>query len=318
MRNFSLRTVLPDTWVDAVNPIAEGATIEDLKKQAGLDWEIKTSSVMYQPQGTDIIATMPKKKLLYRSDNKKPLSVVSDRYKVVQPGEVLEFYRDLTEAGGFQLETAGVMQGGKKFWAMAKTDLEMRVKGQDLISGYLLLVTGCDGTLATSAFFTSVRAACLNMLHVMIANADEIRPKIRIPHSRQFDANEVKSQLGIMNGSWSTFEEEVVALSDRNVSHKEAMEYFLKVLYPKSDKEGIDLDRAGTKLKLVMDVYESAPGQELKSAHHTAWGLVNAVTRYVDHDSRARSNDSRIHKAWLGAGSTQKQLAFLEAMKLVA
>jgi len=314
---FSLRTVLPDTWVDAVHAVKQGATVDELKTQAGLDWNIKASNVLYQTEGSGVIATMPKKRLLYRDDTGAPLAVVSDRYKIVQPGEVLEFYRDLTEAGGFQLETAGVMQGGKKFWAMAKTDLEMRVKGQDLVSGYLLLVTGCDGTLATSAFFTSVRASCLNMLNVMIANADEIRPKIRVPHSRQFDAQEVKSQLGIMEGSWATFEQEAIALSDRKVSHKEALAYFLKVLYPKADKDGVDLERAGTKLKMVMDVYESAPGQELKSARHTAWGLVNAVTRYVDHDSKARSNDSRITKAWLGAGSTQKQLAFLEAMKLV-
>jgi hypothetical protein len=29
----------------------------------------------------------------------------------------LHFYRDLTEQSGFELETAGVLKGGKKFWA---------------------------------------------------------------------------------------------------------------------------------------------------------------------------------------------------------
>ncbi len=30
-----------------------------------------------------------------------------------------KFYRDLTEQSGFELETAGVLKGGKKFWALA-------------------------------------------------------------------------------------------------------------------------------------------------------------------------------------------------------
>jgi len=52
---------------------------------------------------------------------KTPLSVVSSRYQVVQPREILEFYRDLTEVGGFELETAGVLKDGKKLWALART-----------------------------------------------------------------------------------------------------------------------------------------------------------------------------------------------------
>lgn len=39
----------------------------------------------------------PELKVLYRSDTNAPLSVVGGRYQVVQPREVLEFYRDLTE-----------------------------------------------------------------------------------------------------------------------------------------------------------------------------------------------------------------------------
>jgi hypothetical protein len=60
-------------------------------------------------------------KVLYRSDTKAPLSVVSGRYQVAQPKAVREFYRDLTEISGFELETTGVLKEGKKFWALAKT-----------------------------------------------------------------------------------------------------------------------------------------------------------------------------------------------------
>lgn len=66
------------------------------------------------------IHTFPEQKVLYRSDSKEALSVVSQRYQVVQPREVLEFYRDLTSCSGYELETAGVLKGGRKLWALAR------------------------------------------------------------------------------------------------------------------------------------------------------------------------------------------------------
>ncbi|CAM5555216.1 DUF932 domain-containing protein [Eoetvoesiella caeni] len=62
------------------------------------------------------IITFPQSKILYRSDTQAPLSVVSQRYQVVQPREILEFCRDLTEVSGFQIETAGVLKGGIEGW----------------------------------------------------------------------------------------------------------------------------------------------------------------------------------------------------------
>ncbi|WP_258167496.1 DUF932 domain-containing protein, partial [Burkholderia multivorans] len=59
-------------------------------------------------------------------------------------------------------------------------------------------------------------------------------------------------------------------------------------------------------------------GSDLASASGTAWGLLNAVTEYVDHHRRARTDDHRLDAAWFGAGATLKQKAWDEAMKLVA
>ena len=86
-----------------------------------------------------------------------PLSVVSQRYQEARPLEILNFYRDLTEQAGFELETAGVLKGGKKFWALAKTWQISALKGKNVSNGYILLATACDGTLATTVQFTSIR-----------------------------------------------------------------------------------------------------------------------------------------------------------------
>jgi hypothetical protein len=71
---------------------------------------------------------------------------VGSRYNVVQPREVLEFYRDLTEVAGYELETAGALKAGRKFWALARTGKSAALKGKDVVNGYLLLATSCDGS----------------------------------------------------------------------------------------------------------------------------------------------------------------------------
>nr|WP_254436462.1 DUF932 domain-containing protein [Halomonas meridiana] len=54
------------------------------------------------------------------------------------------------------------------------------------------------------------------------------------------------------------------------------------------------------------------------TAKDTAWGLLNAVTEYVDHDKRARSNDTRMDSAWFGQGAQLKQEALNTALALVS
>lgn len=120
-------------------------------RQAGMDWDIRESPVCFMTGKAGHlggIQSFEDHKVLFRSDNKAPLSVVSNRYKVVQPKQILEFYRDLTEISGFELETAGVLKGGRKVWALARTGQSMTLKGDDVTNGYPRTCAGSDGGLA--------------------------------------------------------------------------------------------------------------------------------------------------------------------------
>lgn len=120
-------------WHGLGNQLDRHQPIPVWLKQAGMDFEIQKSDVMFSVSGGDglHLKSNPDSKVLFRSDTHEPLSVVSNRYKVVQPSEVLHFYKDLVEAGGFELETAGVLKGGRKLWALAKTGQEAVLKGGD-------------------------------------------------------------------------------------------------------------------------------------------------------------------------------------------
>ena len=307
-------------WHQLGNQLPPKQPIEVWAEKAGMDWNICETPVRYMTEqvgSLGSIMSFDDQKVLYRSDTKAPLSVVSSRYQVVQPKAVLEFYRDLTEISGFELETAGVLKEGRKFWALARTGKEMALKGNDLVKGYLLLATSCDGTLATTATPTTIRVVCNNSLTIALNGATSA---IKVPHSTSFDAQAVKKQLGIAVSQWESFMYRMKTLSERKVKSHEAMNYFLKVLC--QTDSAVDQAAVLTNeraLKKVQSLYEGqGRGSELASASGTAWGLLNAVTEFVDHEKRARSQEFRLESAWFGQGAALKQRALHHALQLAA
>ncbi|VVE71650.1 phage/plasmid-like protein [Pandoraea captiosa] len=316
----SIAYVGAEPWHGLGNRLAQNQPLEVWAQQAGMDWKIEEAEVRFADgnNGLGSIHAFPQHKVLYRSDTKEPLSVVSTRYRTVQPRAILEFYRDLIEVGGFELETAGVLKGGKKLWALARTGQSVSLKGRDEVNGYLLLATACDGTLATTAQFTSVRVVCNNTLAIALGDNSGA---IKVPHRSQFDAQAVKRQLGIAISSWDEFMVRMKALSERKVKHETAEAYFRRVLtYPTTTDSGNATTTTNERaIKAVHELFSGrGKGADLASASGTAWGLVNAVTEYVDHQRRARSNEHRLDAAWFGAGATLKQKAWDEAIRLVA
>ena len=304
-------------WHGLGNRLSAKQSIEVWAQQSGIAFEIKETPVRFMTESAGnlgAIMTFPEQKVLFRSDNNEPLSVVSQRYQVVQPREILEFYRDLTEISGFELETAGVLKGGRKIWALAKTNQSTTLKGNDTINGYLLLATACDGTLATTAQFTSIRVVCNNTLAVALSNGSGA---VKVPHSTSFDPQAVKKQLGISVSAWDSFMYRMKTLSERRVKSHEAMNYFLRVFTdPATTATGLSNERA---MKKVLALYEGdGKGAELASSKATAFGLLNAVTEYVDHERRARSTDHRLESAWFGQGATLKQKALEQALLMAS
>lgn len=304
-------------WHGLGNRLPDKQPLEVWLQAAGMDWTIENTEALYSAgNGADRrILVNPDARVLYRSDTGAPLSVVSNRYQVVQPREILELYRDLVEVGGFALETAGVLKGGKKLWALARTGEEFLLRGGDRVKGYLLLATSCDGTLATTAQFTSVRVVCNNTLQLSVAQDQE--GAIKVPHSTTFDPEAVKAALGVGAVSWNRFAETAQALVERKVNRLDVTKFVIHVL---GDKDAPLTAQPNEKaLKNVIELFAGqGKGSQLASSDGTAWGLVNAVTEYVDHHRRAKSRDTRLDSAWFGQGANIKAKAWTEALKLVA
>jgi len=306
-------------WHGLGNHLTENQSIEVWAQQAGMDWNIREAPVRFVAEhdaNISSIHTFPEQKVLFRSDTNTPLSVVSQRYQVVQPRAILEFYRDLTEISGFELETAGVLKGGRKIWALAKTGQSTALRGNDVTNGYVLLATACDGTLATTAQFTSIRVVCNNTLAVALTGGANA---VKVPHSTSFDPESVKKQLGISVSSWDEFMYRMKTLSERKVKNVEAERYFLRVFTDQNIKSaalGQTNERAMAKALTLFN--GQGMGSDLDSAKGTAFGLLNSVTEFIDHERRARSHDHRLESAWFGQGAVIKQKALEQALLMAA
>lgn len=309
-------TYLPDT-----SDIDQMATI------AGFDWEVKKSKVMYTLEGDDQnLLEVKNRWVLHRSDNGKALSVMSSNFNITQPKAIVEFFRDTAAEGNFKLETMGMLKEGQVCWALARMDDSADFGGGDIHLPYLMMATSCDGTLANYAGFTDVRVVCWNTLSAACHYNAEGKPvgMIRVPHSTVFDMEKVKQQLGLMAPTWEQYKRDSKDLIKRKVSREEAVKFFLDVLYPKVDEFDVSDEQAlldsKPKLAAIINIFENGVGQSTKTAKNTAYGLLNAVTRFTDHESTGSnvSTDSRLRSAWFGQGNVTKQRAWGEALELLA
>lgn len=293
-------------------------SIEVWAQKAGMDWTLCETPVRFQPgkSADSSILAFDDKKVLYRSDNHLALSVVSKKYVQVQPKAVLEFYRDLTQVSGYELETAGCLRGGRKIWALAKTGKQTVLRGGDRVDGYVLLATSCDGSLATTATHTTIRVVCANTLAVAMNNS---RGAVRVPHNTVFDPEIVKSRLGIAVSQWDQFMDRMKALSQKKVNNAEAETFLRGLLHlPEMSLNTNAQASHGRSLKKILDLFNGqGRGAELSAAKGTAWGILNSVTEFVDHERRAKSPDLRMDSAWFGLGAQIKDRALSQALELV-
>jgi len=95
------------------------------------------------------------------------------------------------------------------------------------------------------------------------------------------------------------------------------LEYFLG-LYGSIGKDGAITRQSREKVDTLVQLYKTGPGADLTSSKGTIWGLLNAVTRYVDHEAGERNPGGRLNSAWFGTGQEQKRKAEQAALALVA
>lgn len=297
-------------WHGLGQAMPMGASIEEWRKQAGMDWRIQRSKVRYavsRDQGA-VFAEMADQHVLFRSDSKAALGLVSEKYKVVQPSEVIEFFRDIARAGGLELSAAGTIFGGRRFWATAKIGEASPTSVKDKIGGYLLISTSADGSLATEVRRTTVRTVCQNTLAMAMKDAPA---SMKVTHKSVFDPSQVKAFMGLNETAWEAFKHQVVRLANKPVVLEAAEKMTADLL------GGGDKVYATAGYNKILDLFQGqAKGADFDGVNGSAWGFLNACTEFADHWSRARTHENRFVSSQWGAGAQFKQRAYEKVLEL--
>lgn len=294
-------------WHGLGQLMVPGASIEDWQREAGMDYKVQRSVIRYATQrdltSPEQFRTVDDKHVLFRSDTGAALGVVSDGYKVVQPTEVLEFFRDWAAHGGLTIESAGVLFGGKRYFATAKLSDAVSIDGgRDTVVPYALLSTSADGSLATECRWTTVRTVCNNTLTMARKGA----AAFKVSHRSVFVADDARAVVESAHEEFGAFMTAARYLATTKMNAKEAEDMTLQLLM----KTNEEVTRASAGFNRIMGLFNGeGKGSNFETAHDTAWGWLNAVTEYADHHIRTRSEENRTASALWGPGDALKAKA---------
>jgi phage/plasmid-like protein (TIGR03299 family) len=289
-----------------------GQDVEAWATAAGMEYKVQRGVIRYATErltpdaAIHNLKTIEDKLVLFRSDTGAPLGVVSDSYKVVQPREVLEFFREWAQANACTIESAGVLFGGKRYFATAKMANAVAVAntGKDTVVPYILLSTSADGSLATEGRLTHVRTVCNNTLTAALKGA----ASFKISHRTAFKAEECRTIIEAAHEEFGAFMEMARKLASIKVESKLAED--MTALLLTTPTRNIDAAKDSAGFHRIMSLFQGGgKGSTLETARETSWGWLNACTEYVDHHVRARSDENRIASATWGPGADLKQRA---------
>ena len=304
--NAEIAYVGKKPWHGLGQELTQNAPIEVWRKEAGLDWEAQVTPVMFWPEGLAAPRDIKSKQVIFRNDTYQPLGVVSDRYKIHQPADVLDFFNTLVQSAGFTLEVAGAIKGGKRIWALANVNKESVVLNDDAVKGYLLLSTSFDGTTATVGQFTSIRVVCNNTLSA--ADTETTPSRVMLTHGTNFDASLMRERLGLVVSGFDGMMDKYRSFARNSVSSQYAKN-FIKELFPDTHDNQTGLYKESRSFKRVLELFDGAGiGSQQRGVYGTRWGLLNAVTQYIDHE-RGHNVDTRMNNAWFGNGNRLKSEA---------
>lgn len=290
------------------------ASMDEWLKATGLDFQIKRAKIRYATTreaglpGSRVsdLNEVDDKVVLFRGDTGAPLSVVSAGYKIVQPREMLEVFREWAERGGVSIESAGVLFDGKRYFATGKVAAAARdtVGKGDYIDNYILFSSSADQSLNTEGRPTAVRTVCANTMAIALGD----KACFKKSHRSIYKADDAKAAVEGAIKDFGAYMQMARALAGLRVRAKEAEE-LTTALFTTAARDA-DAARASAGFNKVLSLFSgSALGAGLETSRETGWGWLNAVTEYVDHHARAHSDDNRLVSAIWGPGNDLKNRA---------
>lgn len=281
---------------------------DEMLEAAKLNWKVNKEPLYMKSGGKEINTH---KFALVRDTDHSILDIVSESWNTNQNKDAFEFFREFVESGDMEMHTAGSLQTGKLVWVLAKVKESFTLLKKDKIDSYLLFTNPHKFGQAIDVRFTPVRVVCNNTLSLALDQRSS--NMVKVNHSRAFNAEEVKTTMGLASSKLHDYEEAANFLASKRFTAENLEQYFSKVFpftnaQPTTANDNKTLSRNA---KSALEIINTQPGAELGEG--SWWSAFNTVTFMTDH-VLGRSADSRLASSWYGTNKTVKVQALNAAV----
>tara|TARA_R100001463_G_scaffold39154_2_gene84051 strand:+ start:1231 stop:2217 length:987 start_codon:yes stop_codon:yes gene_type:complete len=260
--------------------------VEEALYASGLDWTVrKEPTYINNSQGTTISTGHY---VTIRDDNDKILGNVSERYEILQNKDAFLPFKALLDYG-YQFETAGAIQHGKKVWILAKAPDSLQV-GDDKINPYILSYSSHDGSSGNCLRPTAIRVVCQNTLDIALNRKSGWQYNLRHTQNIRENVVDLSKSIDECRGNTREAIEKMNRMTEHRLTPEEVTLYFetvipfLKERHKESIPElGIHVrNTAKPAYEKIVDNFYNGRGNNGR----TLWDAYNAITEYYTHDKK--------------------------------
>ena len=281
---------------------------------SGMDWdpiEVPAYEIAgVQANGEARYELIPDFKQIKRSDTGARLAIVRDGYQLITHdvfGQMFEAIMEKSD-GQIKYETAGVLDGGKRVWVLARLGGEIELPGDPSpLQPYMALMTSHDGSAALKVCATNVRIVCANTWHAADMDASLRGSTYSFKHTKNWEAR-VKEARDALTATQDSIDQTVAmarALLEVKVTAPQVGEFIKQFAIwrtikntvakqPKTKMElaaRMDQPRVRASLDNTMQVLtQILESPTCDGIRGTTWGLVQAAGEFSDH-FRDTTND---------------------------
>ena len=273
---------------------------------AGLDWTVERKPIYSENE------EIKSHKAIIR-DNGDVLGVVGSKYVPIQNQTAFEFFDPMVQEGLALYHTAGSLRGGRHVWVLAQIGNLQKVQQNDEIGTFLMLTTGHDGSRSCWVTPTTIRVVCANTENAAMREANKNQTLMKVKHTGKAEENLSVIQQSIMPVI-DNFDETIRMFRwmAQTQAKSTGVDKFLEELFPMGKEPTQRKETMVNKSReRIRDIFANGGVQGdtfNPSLRYNNWMLYQAVTQFVDWE-RGRTDDSRLHSAWFGAGSELKSKA---------
>ena len=259
------------TW-NNIGTDVQSTNIQDVLKEANLDYEVITQPVYTKVGDTDIL--VPNRLATVNKQTNEVFGVVSDRYRVCQNSDAFDFVNNVE---GVQFVKAGQTHTGMVYVIGKLPDVT--VLG-DTFTPYLIFQNGHNGFYTVKTTICPLRIVCQNQFNYAFRESPNT---ISIQHSSQYTARIaeaeklIKETAHYMTSFGNTAEELAMLKIGDDARVQDIINAFFTMAEDATNRQITTTEEQRTAL------FNAYKAEDNTNFTGTAWGLVNGFSDYLTH-----------------------------------